>query len=131
MGGRHAHEHTKKHQGMALLVVAASLLAGPMARADVVTDWNVKAGDIVVEGRLGPPPANRVLAIVHTAATKPSTPLPSATTGSRKLDAAPGASVDAASRKQTAPRCRSWSRRSRPRSTAPIRRHCALIPAAR
>ena len=59
--------HTKKHQQMALLVVAASLLAGPMARADVVTDWNVKASDIVVDAKLGPPPANRVLAIVHTA----------------------------------------------------------------
>jgi hypothetical protein len=31
---------TKKHR-IALLVVAASLLTGPMARADVVTEWNV------------------------------------------------------------------------------------------
>jgi hypothetical protein len=59
--------NTKKHQQIALLVVAASLLAAPMALADVVTDWNIKAGEIVVEAKLGPPPANRVLAIVHTA----------------------------------------------------------------
>jgi len=59
--------HSKKHQQMALLVVAASLFVGPLAWADVVTDWNVKAGEIVVEAKLGAPPANRVLAIVHTA----------------------------------------------------------------
>ena len=45
--------HTKKHQQIALLVVAASLLAAPMALADVVTDWNIKAGEIVVEAKLG------------------------------------------------------------------------------
>ena len=44
--------HTKKHQQIAVLVVAASLLAAPMALADVVTDWNIKAGEIVVEAKL-------------------------------------------------------------------------------
>jgi hypothetical protein len=89
--------YTKKHQQIALLVVAASLLATPMALADVVTDWNIKAGEIVVEAKLGTPPANRVLAIVHTAAyeavnaiTKryPASELP--------LEAASDASVEAA-----------------------------------
>jgi PAP2 superfamily len=89
--------HTKKHRQMALLVVVASLLAGPMARADVVTDWSVKAGEIVVDARLGPPPANRVLAIVQTAVYEAANAItgrypPSAV----KLEAAPGASVDAA-----------------------------------
>ena len=69
--------YTKMHQQIALLVVAASLLAAPMALADVVTDWNIKAGEIVVEAKLGPPPANRVLAIVHTAmATSTATTRP-------------------------------------------------------
>jgi hypothetical protein len=88
--------HTKKRQQMAFLVVAA-LLAGPMALADVVTEWNVKAGQIVVDARLGPPPANRVLAIVHTAVyeavnaiTKRYPP------DGVKLDPAPDASVEAA-----------------------------------
>ena len=58
---------TRKHPLSALLMVAAGLFAGPMARADVVTEWNVRAGEIVVEAELGPPPANRVLAIVQTA----------------------------------------------------------------
>lgn len=49
--------HTKKHQQMALLmVITAALLASSMARADVVTDWNVKASAIVVEAKLGPAP---------------------------------------------------------------------------
>ncbi len=89
--------HTRKHQGMALLVVAAALLAGPMARADVVTDWNVKAGDIVVEGRLGPPPANRVLAIVQTAVYAAVNAITKRYPPDRvALDAPPGASVEAA-----------------------------------
>ena len=89
--------HTKEHQLVTLLVVAASLLASPMARADVVTDWNSKAGEIVVEARLGPPPANRVLAIMHTAVYEAA----NAITGrypvsGPQLEAAPGASVEAA-----------------------------------
>jgi PAP2 superfamily len=89
--------HTRKRQQMALLVVVASLLAGPIARADVVTDWNAKASTILVDAKLGAPPACRVLAIVHTAVYEaanaitrryPASGLP--------LEAAPGASVEAA-----------------------------------
>jgi hypothetical protein len=89
--------HTRKHQQIGILVVAASLLAAPTALADVVTDWNIKACEIVVEAKLGPPPANRALAIVHTAVyeavnaiTKryPASELP--------LEAEFGASVEAA-----------------------------------
>ena len=80
------------------LILAASLIACPMARADVVTDWNIKAGDIVVDARLGPAPANyRVMALVQTsvyeAANAISRRYPAR---GLKLDAAPGASVDAA-----------------------------------
>jgi hypothetical protein len=51
------------------ICVAASLLAGvvPNANADVITDWNLKAGEIVTESKLGTPPAIRAMAIVQTA----------------------------------------------------------------
>ena len=44
-----------QHRRWASWVLAASLLACPMARADVVTDWNIKAGEIVVAAGLGAP----------------------------------------------------------------------------
>jgi membrane-associated phospholipid phosphatase len=49
----------------ALALAVACIL--PNAEADVVTDWNVVAGDLIVESRIGTPPANRVMAIVQTA----------------------------------------------------------------
>mgnify|MGYP003402990232 FL=1 len=66
--------------------IAASLLAGvvPNANADVITDWNIKAGEIVTESKLGTPPAIRAMAIVQTSVYEAV----NAT--------APGASVDAA-----------------------------------
>lgn len=89
--------HTKKQKQVALLVVVASLFASSMARADVVTDWNVKAGDIVVEARLSGAFANRVLAIVHTAVYEATNAITKRYPASElKLDAAPGASVEAA-----------------------------------
>ena len=76
------------------ITLAAALLAAPAinANADVITDWNIKAGEIVVESKLGTPPAVRVIAIVQTAVHE------AVTTGAWR-DAAPslrGASVDAA-----------------------------------
>ena len=89
--------HTKKHQQIALLVVAASLLAAPMALADVVTDWNIKAGEIVVEAKLGTPPANRVLAIVQTAVYEAVNAITKRYPASElQLEAASDASVEAA-----------------------------------
>jgi PAP2 superfamily len=88
---------TRKHSLSALLMVAAGLFVGPMARADVVTAWNVKAGEIVVEARLGPPPANLVLAIVQTAVYEAANTVTRRYPPSGlKLEAAPGASTDAA-----------------------------------
>jgi hypothetical protein len=68
------------------ICIAASLLAGvvPNANADVITDWNIKAGEIVTESKLGTPPAIRAMAIVQTSVYEAV----NAT--------APGASVDAA-----------------------------------
>jgi hypothetical protein len=89
--------HTTKCQQLVLLLVAVTLLTGPMARADVVTDWNVKAGQIVVEAKLGPPPANRVLAIVHTAVYEAVNAITRRYPDSDlQLEAVPGASVEAA-----------------------------------
>jgi hypothetical protein len=39
----------------------------PEARADAVTEWNLKAGDIMAEAKLGTPPAVRAMALVQTA----------------------------------------------------------------
>ena len=68
------------------ICVAAALVAGvvPNANADVITDWNLKAGEIVTEAKLGTPPAIRAMAIVQTAVYEAV----NAT--------APGASIDAA-----------------------------------
>ena len=57
----------RKLRWMVLPIALASLLGGQMAAADVVTDWNVTAADITVAAGLGPPPANRTLAMVQTA----------------------------------------------------------------
>jgi len=88
---------TKKQRCMTLLVVAVSLLTGPLALADVVTDWNITAGEIVTEARLGTPPANRVLAIVQTAVYEAVNAVTRRYPPERvQLDAAAGTSVDAA-----------------------------------
>jgi hypothetical protein len=48
----------------------AALLAGLAlnVQADVITDWNGKTNELIVEAKLGTPPAIRVMAIVQTAA---------------------------------------------------------------
>lgn len=74
-----------------------ALLAAPMARADVVTDWNIKAGEIVLAARMGAYSANRMLAIVHTAVYEAVNAITRRYPDSGlKLEAPPGASVDAA-----------------------------------
>lgn len=49
--------------------VAATLLAGAAfnAHADIITDWNIKAGEIIIESKVGTPPAIRTMAFVQTA----------------------------------------------------------------
>lgn len=51
---------------IASLSIAAAF-AAPDARADAVTDWCVKAGELITDAKLGTPPAVRVMAIVQTA----------------------------------------------------------------
>ena len=86
-----------KHPQWASLIFAAALLVSPMASADTVCDWNTKAGEIVVSARMGPPPANRAMAIASTAVYEAVNAITKRyPAGTLKLQAAPGASVDAA-----------------------------------
>lgn len=51
-----------------LFVVSAVLCLGTSAaRADVVTDWNDKAVAFAVSRNMGPPPAERIMAMTHLA----------------------------------------------------------------
>ncbi len=56
---------TKYRYFSALFLIIFFISSG--AKADVITDWNVVARNIVVQSKLYTPPANRVMAIVHTA----------------------------------------------------------------
>ncbi len=51
-------------------VAAAVLLAtlSLVARADAVTDWNVKAAEFIADAKMGTPPAMRLMALAQTAA---------------------------------------------------------------
>lgn len=55
---------------MAPLLFAAAMFATSMARADVVGDWKLKAGEIITQSGMVTPPAHRAVAIVHTAVYK-------------------------------------------------------------
>lgn len=52
---------------VALATIVGTALPS-LARADAITDWNAKAGDIITESKIGTPPAIRVMALVQTAA---------------------------------------------------------------
>ena len=51
-----------------LLGAAVFVVLAADVRADVITDWNFKAGHILMESKMGTPPAVRVMALVQTAA---------------------------------------------------------------
>ncbi len=48
------------------LVVSVALSFASVAESDVVTDWNTAALDAIKASRTAPPPASRILAILHT-----------------------------------------------------------------
>ena len=80
-----------------LPIAMAVMLAGSMAKADTVIDWNRKAGEILVDSGLGPLPVDRALAIVHASVYEAVNAITRRYPVSDvKLKAAPGASVDAA-----------------------------------
>lgn len=94
---------TRKFHWTMLPIAWASLLGGPTAVADVVTDWNVIAADIAVAGGLPPPPANRTLAMVQTAVYEAVNAItkrypPDRVTPNKVPDASVAAAVAAANR---------------------------------
>ena len=54
----------------AVAAAAFLVVSAPDAHADVITDWNLKTGQILGEAKLGTPPAVRVIALVQTAASE-------------------------------------------------------------
>lgn len=79
-----------------LLSTFMVLLATPWARADAVTEWNVKAGEVVSEAKLNAPQATRVLALMHTAAFEAANAITHRYPSSLYLAAPRDASADAA-----------------------------------
>jgi hypothetical protein len=89
--------HTNIRHIRKLLVIAIMAGAIPSAYADVVTDWNVKAGDIVIAAKLPPGMPYRAMAAVQSAVYEAVNAITKRYPSDRvKLDAAPGASLDAA-----------------------------------
>ncbi len=81
-------------RGLVAFVIAALCIP---TRADVVTEWNVIAGELITAAGLGTPPANRVMAIAHTAAYEATNAITKRFAPDRDgVEAPPGASVDAA-----------------------------------
>ena len=81
------------------LTVAIASSCTSVAHADAVTDWNAIAGEAITAAALGTPPANRVMAIAHTAAFEAANAIskryPAAPSTAALPAAPPGASVDA------------------------------------
>jgi hypothetical protein len=87
----------KKRRMKAALVAILSVASTANAHADVITDWDIKAGELVVEAKLGTPPAIRVMAMTHTAVFAALNAITGRyPPGDFQPAAAPGASVDAA-----------------------------------
>jgi len=91
---------TGKYQKIQNVLVVTSflLITAPLnATADAVTDWNQRAGDIVVNAKIGPLPAERALAIVQASVYEAVNAITQRyAVQDTKLQAAPGASVEAA-----------------------------------
>ena len=89
--------HTQKLVFILAISVISFLLTPLPARADSVTAWNAKACEIAVSANIDPPSANRMIAIMHTAIYEAVNAITKRyPTGTLKIDADPGASVDAA-----------------------------------
>lgn len=89
------------HNRAARLGLTAALLAGlatTTANADVVTDWNIKAGEFIADAKLGTPPATRVMAIVQTAVFDAAAAAASRQATDAARAAAVGAAIAAANR---------------------------------
>jgi hypothetical protein len=86
-----------QHQLIVALAIIASLLDVPTAKADTVTEWNIRDGEIITAAGLETPQANRVMAIAHTAAYAAANAISQRYPAiGAKLKPVPGASIDAA-----------------------------------
>lgn len=82
---------------LSLLLLTLLMAQASIIKADAVTDWNKRAGDIVVAAGIGPLPAERALAMVHAAVYEAVNAITRRyPVSDLKLDSAPGASVEAA-----------------------------------
>jgi hypothetical protein len=74
-----------------------ALILTPVAVADSITDWNIKAGEVMTAAELSTPVASRAMAIAHTAAFEAANAItPRYPAPLLKLAAAKSASIDAA-----------------------------------
>jgi len=81
----------------AILSVACILLCATLASADAVTDWNKRACEIAGPANFETPMANRALAVMHTAIYEAVNAITKKyPAGDIRIEAPPGASVDAA-----------------------------------
>ena len=87
-----------RHRKCILLVAACILLSVPAVRADAVTEWNVRACDLLAAtNNFDTPTANRALAIMHTAIYEAVNAITKKYPASGlKINANGGGSVDAA-----------------------------------
>jgi len=86
-----------RHSRASLFAVAAWLLAGTAVNADVATDWNVTASEIVAAARLAPAVPYRAVAIVQSAVHEAVNGVSGRYPADRvKLDPAPSALLAAA-----------------------------------
>jgi len=80
-----------------IMIYILVLLVGLPLKADQVTEWNLKACDILLQAKMDPASANRVLAIVQTAVYEAVNSITKRyPAGDLKLEASPGTSVAAA-----------------------------------
>jgi hypothetical protein len=83
--------------GLGIYLLCVFVVASHTTRADVVTDWSVRAGDIVIAAKISPPLATRQTAIIQSAVYEAVNAVTGRyPPGRAQLDAAPGASIDAA-----------------------------------
>ena len=81
----------------ALFFIVVVLIAAPPARADAVIEWNTRAVEFIGPPSFDAPTANRILAMVQTAVYEAVNAITKKyPAGDIKIEAAPGASVDAA-----------------------------------
>jgi hypothetical protein len=90
--------HAPRNHAVRLFVSAFLFAtAATSALADAVTDWNLKAGAIVVESKLGTPPAIRVMAFAQTATYEAVNAITRRyPVAGRPVEVTRGASIDAA-----------------------------------